>query len=327
MRDRVKDKSYRAYPMGQRAGEYLRWKRGRLTAASYRDYEACLDKLSREYPDLEIESFEPPVGTAHIEELLDRLWGDAAPRTYNKNLSVLKDFFKWAVLRGLLHGDPALPINPHKKRDVHREVFSGDRTAQILAQGPDDAHVRRDRTALRLLLEYGVRKGALQRVQFKHFDLGRRRLTIFTKGEKVRDVPLRPSFVDEVSKLMLESDAAPEHYLLQRHKKIFWKYDIDTGEKLFREKHWPDQPMGQHGLHNWWYRCLERAGIVSAGVTSGEKMHKARHTAGQRVLDTTGNIVAAQKLLGHASVQTTADVYTDWDIDALDRTMGEVLGE
>jgi site-specific recombinase XerC len=35
-------------------------------------------------------------------------------------------------------------------------------------------------------------------------------------------------------------------------------------------------------------------------------MHKARHTAGQRVLDHTGNLVAVKKLLGHASIQTTA---------------------
>ena len=30
-------------------------------------------------------------------------------------------------------------------------------------------------------------------------------------------------------------------------------------------------------------------------------MHKARHTAGQRALDATGNLKAVQKLLGHES--------------------------
>jgi hypothetical protein len=37
--------------------------------------------------------------------------------------------------------------------------------------------------------------------------------------------------------------------------------------------------MGAHGLHKWWYRCLQRAGIVAEGVTHGRKMHMARHTA------------------------------------------------
>jgi len=75
--------------------------------------------------------------------------------------------------------------------------------------------------------------------------------------------------------------------------------------------------LGVHGLHNWWYRCLHRAGIVAEGTTSGERMHKARHTAGQRLLDATGNLKAVQKLLGHESIQTTGDIYTDWDVEQL----------
>jgi site-specific recombinase XerC len=50
-----------------------------------------------------------------------------------------------------------------------------------------------------------------------------------------------------------------------------------------------------------------------------------RHTAGQRVLDSTGNLKAVQKLLGHSSITTTGDIYTDWDIDQLAETMREVL--
>ena len=52
-----------------------------------------------------------------------------------------------------------------------------------------------------------------------------------------------------------------------------------------------------------------------------------RHTAGQTVLDKTGNLKAAQKLLGHSSISTTADVYTDSDIDQLADTMREVVQE
>jgi integrase len=56
-------------------------------------------------------------------------------------------------------------------------------------------------------------------------------------------------------------------------------------------------------------------------------MHKARHTAGQRVLDASGNLKAVQKLLGHSSIQTTGDIYADWDIDQLAATMADVLAE
>jgi site-specific recombinase XerC len=85
--------------------------------------------------------------------------------------------------------------------------------------------------------------------------------------------------------------------------------------------------MSDHAAHDWWYRCLEKAGVVSSETTSGERMHKARYTAGQRVLDSTGNIKAVQKLLGHASIRTTGDLYTDWDITQLEATLTEVLAD
>jgi integrase len=71
-------------------------------------------------------------------------------------------------------------------------------------------------------------------------------------------------------------------------------------------------------------------GTVAAGQLqyfSGQRMHKARHTAGQRVLDATGNLKAVQKLLGHSSIQTTGDIYADWDIDQLAHTMAQVLSQ
>jgi site-specific recombinase XerC len=42
---------------------------------------------------------------------------------------------------------------------------------------------------------------------------------------------------------------------------------------------------------------------------------------------TTGNLKAVQKLLGHELIQTTADIYTDWDVDQLAATLLDVLDE
>jgi integrase len=65
---------------------------------------------------------------------------------------------------------------------------------------------------------------------------------------------------------------------------------------------------------------------VAKGQTRGERMRKARHTAGQRVLDQThGNLKAVQKVLGHSSISTTADTYVDWDIDQLAETLRGML--
>lgn len=92
----------------------------------------------------------------------------------------------------------------------------------------------------------------------------------------------------------------------------------------FMDVHWGPE-VAQPRTYDWWYGCLARAGVVAEGVTKGERMHKARHTAGQRVLDATGNLKAVQKLLGHASMLTTADVYLDWDVEQLAQTLAEML--
>jgi integrase len=216
---------------------------------------------------------------------------------------------------------PSLPIRPPKKRGVYRQTFSEQERQAIIADGPDLGRLHRDRCALRLELDYGVRKGALGRIQFKHFDHNRKWLTIRTKGGKVQTLAIvETAFWDDLGRHIVEWEAGPDDYLLcrqtvrpNRHRE---------GERFVTE--FKGEPMGVHGLHRWWYRCLERAGVVDRGQTSGKRMHMARHTAGQAVLDATGNLKAVQKLLGHSSITTTADIYTDWDIDQQEETMRQV---
>lgn len=311
VREAVKDKTYQLFPLGAEAGAYLRIKRKRLTESSERTYEGVLDKFARFYPDLELKDFEPPVGTERVEEFMDHEWGRKEARTYNRNLSVMRDFFKWARLRGYLHGDPTLAIEKARTRAVHRETFNDSQVRAIIAEQDD----LRDRIALRLLLNYGLRKGALKAVQFRHFDHQRRWLTIFTKGKDVRPLPLPdPHLWMDLERLILDVAAEPHHYLMCR----------ETGNQHKRRR-WPDKPLSDHGLHNWWYRCLTNAGVVLAGETSGERMHKARHTAGQRILDATGNLKLTQRVLGHKSIQTTGDIYVGYDNDELAAMLARVM--
>ena len=236
-------------------------------------------------------------------------------------VSICKDFFQWQVKRGRLHGDPTLLIERAKNREVYRTTFTPDQRHAILA-GSDSL---RDSIALRLLLDYGLRKGSLRAVQFKHFDHQRRRLTIFSKGQKVRELPIPDvAFWKHLEGHILESEAKPDHYLLCPHKTIPVGVPDDDGHRRTELRQFPEKPMGEATAHRWWYRCLAKAGVVEQGVTSGKKMHKARHTAGQRVLDASGNLKAVQKLLNHSSIQVTADIYVDWDLDQLAETMAKV---
>jgi integrase len=178
-------------PIGREDARYLRTKRVRLTDSSYRSYEFCLEKFVRHCGDLELEDFEPPAGTERLEAHINALWGSGAPRTFNKNLSIIKDFFRWQVKQGHLKGDPTVLIERARSREVYRPTYSPEQRRAILSNQDS----LRDTIALRLLLDYGLRKGALQAVQFKHFDRERQRLTIFTKGREGPTDPDPPSSV------------------------------------------------------------------------------------------------------------------------------------
>jgi site-specific recombinase XerD len=147
-------------PIGNEVARYLRMKRKRLTDSSYRSYEFCLEKFVQHCQDLQPEDFEPPAGTERLEAHINALWGSGAPRTYNKNLSIIEDFFRWQVKHGALRSDPAVLIERARSGDVYRPTYSNEQRRAILSNQDS----LRDTIALRLLLDYGLRKGALQAV-------------------------------------------------------------------------------------------------------------------------------------------------------------------
>ena len=65
-------------------------------------------------------------------------------------------------------------------------------------------------------------------------------------------------------------------------------------------------------VHRWWYRSLERAALVGAGVTAGQNMHRGRHTTGRAVQRATGDLKLTQRLLGHKDIRTTS-IYAELD--------------
>ena len=178
MRDALRDRSYRATSLGLEVSRYYRWKKNEwgATAETLRDYEAILAKLALDHADLELEDFEPPVGTERLREFIDNRWGDKAGRTRAKVISVLRDFFAYQVREQRLHGNPALPISRPRRRDSTRGTFTEEDVAKLIAS----CTRQRDRVAVLLLFRLGLRKGELARLQFRHYD--GRNLTVQGKG-------------------------------------------------------------------------------------------------------------------------------------------------
>jgi site-specific recombinase XerD len=126
MRETLRDRSYRATPLGLEVARYCRWKKNEwgATAETLRDYEAILAKLALDHADLHLGDFEPPVGTERLREFIDSRWGERTGRTRAKVISVLRDFFAWAVRERGLTANPALSIFRPRRRDVARGTFT-----------------------------------------------------------------------------------------------------------------------------------------------------------------------------------------------------------
>ncbi len=325
MREAVKDKSYRATPLGLEVAAFLRWFKLEFgaTAESYRDYEAILAKLAIDHADLALSDFEPPVGTQRLREFMANRWDERSPRTRKKVRAVLMSFFKWAQGEFKLHGNPVVPIRAPKQRDVERELFDREVVERIVASQPELA----DRVAVKVLFMCGIRKGSLARIQLRDFDLGRRRVRIRAKGGKIQNIPLPSEELRrEIETLKLGRDSA-EYLLHPCHRAPVWAKGQRSGVdrapvRVVREDRL--KPLSSSAMHRWWYRCLARAGIVEQGTTHGKKMHGARYTSGTEFYLATGDIRATQQLLGHADVATTANIYVTPNEASLERKLRDV---
>lgn len=308
MREALRDRSYRATPLGLEVARYYRWKKNEwgATAETLRDYEAILAKLALDHADLELSDFEPPVGTERLREFIENRWGDRTPRTRAKVISVLRDFFSWAVREAKVNGNPAQPIFRPRKRDVARGTFAEGDVRKLLA-----AQTRqRDRVALLLLFRLGLRKSELARVQFSHYD--GRNLTVFGKGGKVRYLPIIDRELRlELERHILDRQPTPGEFLLYPEKLGPEFYGGPVGT-IWQD---PEKQLSSTAMHRWWTRCLERAGIAH------RPMHEARHTAITAFLRRTGNLKLAQMLAGHADIGTTANIYAHLDTSDLETAL------
>ena len=335
LREAVKDRSYRATPLGLEVARYIRWKRNEwgATDSTIRDYEAHLRNLALHFADLELADLQPPVGIERLREVVDHYWGDAAPRTRNKVRSTFIDFFEWAIREGRgIYGNPARAITRAKVRDTEIELLTDSLIERALAANPYEA----DWLALNLIMKYGMRRGGIANVQMKHFDWDRHLLTVHTKAGRIHTLPIPdPAFWSKLLALQA-TGLGPDSYLLYRRDSRRRRVDLDQAEEVLElgggrqqgyawiTTRFHDRKLAGNSVHRWWYRCLETAKLVPKGTTAGLNMHRGRHTSITAVIRDSG-IAVAKQLAGHADIATT-DRYSHLETGDLEQALIRVYG-
>jgi len=306
----MRDRSYRATPLGALVGRYVRWLRNEwgATPATVRDYEAVLARMALTLADLDPLA----VTIEDLREVID-LWADREARTRAKVTSVIRAFWAWAEEQDHVPLSPAAKLRRPRAPRKAAPLLPLHADAQLLA-----ACVRpRDRVALLLLLDLGLRRSELAGVRVRDLDLGRRELTVLGKGQKARVLPLRGRVVLELeawSMTPLELVGRPpelDDFLLYPEKRT-------AGGRVLAA--YPKRRLQPTSMHRWWYGRLSAAGLVGAGVTAGLNMHRARHTFATDLRRVAG-IDAASQALGHSSLDTTLSIYGHHDLSDLERAM------
>jgi integrase/recombinase XerC len=279
IRESVRNKSYRATGLGQVAGHYMRAKRwGGAAENTLTSYESVLARFTLDHADLDLKDFEPPVGTERLMEFLDLHWADASPNTRAHRLAVMRDFFAWAVATQRMYGNPALTVKaPRRQTLAERRAHARTEIQQIVAAQPS----LRDQVCILLMGRLALRRDELRRLKVSDVDLAQGFLSVYGKGDKRALVPIVYPEVSDALYLHIQGEGrGPDEYLLYAKK---------ARERM----------MSPPGVHNWWARCLERAGIPHF------PMHELRHSAIDELNRQTGDVVAASQLARHASVATT----------------------
>jgi len=118
-RDLVKDKAYRATPIGGEVGRFLRALRwSDMSEDTLLSYETTLSRPSYDFSDRTLAD----LTTDDLRDSLDERWGEAASATRRQRLAALKSFFRWEVEERGLAFNPIEKVKPPKKTDVARNA-------------------------------------------------------------------------------------------------------------------------------------------------------------------------------------------------------------
>jgi integrase len=165
-----------------------------------------------------------------------------------------------------------------------RHYSAAERTAWRAECGPTTG------LFLECLLAYGPRLAEMF-VPLEAFDPDPKRPTLAIRKRK-KDVPLLlPLRADHAAEFRARLSRAREAGL-----ETFWFLEI-------RDEQTGKVDLAEITYHGMVARLKSAAG--RAGVKPGRLIHSARHHAGMTTLAATGNLRAAQQLLGHADIRST----------------------
>ena len=264
-----------------------------LTVSTYRDalndYQQYLQKLETQP---RIEDADTDIVRGWVEDMMDR--GFKASYTC-KNLSAVRSMYRYALKQGIITKDPAYSVRGPKKDKVLPTFLKEQEANDLfdtLQWDMDNIKDVRARTILLLLYTTGIRRAELTAINDQDIDFVSGELKVTGKRRKQRIIPLGQEIQQELRR-----------YIQMRGETEGPLFIDDKGKAI-------NDGQVYHLVHK--YLTL---------VTTQKKRspHVLRHSFATAMLNHDAKLGSVQKLLGHASIETT-QIYTHLTFEELKRS-------
>lgn len=200
----------------------------------------------------------------------------------------LKRFFEFLESKNIIFINPMEFIRqPHKEKTLPRDILSEKEMKKILDQ-PNLGTMTgiRDRTVLELFYSTGIRRNELCRLTIYDADLQGGMLRINNgKGRKDRVAPLGK----HAARYLKEYITKVRPHCARTNKQ---------NRSLFVDRY--GKPVSLQMV-----TIMVRTHAKAAGIEKKVTAHTFRHTFASHLVKNGANIVAVQKMLGHADLKTT----------------------
>ena len=240
------------------------------------------------------------------------------PRTVHLHMSALSGYCAFLMKEGVLTANPVRGVKRPKMEKRLPEYFtegalegyleqsehgaSEDELSLLEGLEPDSKlakelyNRRLRRLIVSILYGCGIRRAELIGLKRESVDLGRQTLRVKGKGEKMREIPLIPSLIQEIS-LYLHAAS----FMLGEKPAEAPLLTTDKGRPLYPE---------------FVDRAVKTELQGQEGITGRKSPHVLRHSLATALLNGGTDLNAIKQMLGHSSLAAT-EVYTHNSVERL----------